>query len=155
MEIPAAPATVTAPAPSNETRTPLPVVLLQGENLAHQLAQLAAPALRTGSSGGSLVKSGNLELRLSVRTTNGGAEVHAHFDDLMIVQQGSATLITGGTVVDSQTSGSGETHGTRLEGGQAQQVKAGDVFIIPAGVPHQLLIPAGTTYSALVAKIQE
>ena len=155
MEIPSTAAATATSAPSAGAHTSLPVVILHGEDLAHQLDQLAAPSKQAGSSGGSLVKSGNLELRLSVRTTSGGAEVHAHFDDLMIVQQGSATLVTGGTVVDPQTSGSGETHGTRVEGGQSQQIKAGDVLIIPAGVPHQLLIPPGTTYSALVAKIQE
>jgi uncharacterized RmlC-like cupin family protein len=31
----------------------------------------------------------------------------------------------------------------------------GDVVIVPAGVPHQLLISPGTLYSALVAKIKE
>jgi hypothetical protein len=31
----------------------------------------------------------------------------------------------------------------------------GDVVVVRAGVPHQLLIPKGTLYSALVAKIKE
>jgi quercetin dioxygenase-like cupin family protein len=31
----------------------------------------------------------------------------------------------------------------------------GDVVIIPAGVPHQLLIAPGMVYSSLVAKIKE
>jgi len=155
METSTTPAATATTDTSSGAHPPLPVVVLPGEDLADQLARLAAPAKQAGSSGGSLVKSGNLEIRLSVRTTNGGAEVHAHFDDLMIVQQGSATLITGGVVVDAQTSSNGETHGTRVEGGQSRQIEAGDVLIIPAGVPHQLLIPPGTTYSALVAKIRE
>jgi unsaturated rhamnogalacturonyl hydrolase len=149
------PATPATPAPTSEPPKSLPVVVFQGEDLARQIAQFVGPASQKGSSGGTIAKSGNLALMISVRTTSGGAEVHAHFDDLMIVQQGSATLVTGGTVVEAKTSGNGETHGTRIEGGQSQQIKAGDVLIIPAGVPHQLLIPAGTTYSALVAKVQE
>jgi len=46
-----------------------------------------------------------------VRTTSGGAEIHAHYDDLMIVEQGNATLITGGTVIDAKTDSDGEDQG--------------------------------------------
>jgi hypothetical protein len=31
----------------------------------------------------------------------------------------------------------------------------GDVVIVPAGLPHQLLIPPGVVYAAMVAKIRE
>jgi mannose-6-phosphate isomerase-like protein (cupin superfamily) len=120
-----------------------------------QLAQLVPQAKATGSSGSTLASYGNLALKLSVRTTSGGAEIHAHYDDLMIVEQGSATLITGGTVLDAKTDGGGETKGSSVQDGKVQTIAPGDVVIVPAGVPHQLLIPPGTLYSALVAKIKE
>ena len=121
-----------------------------------QLAQLAPQARTAGSSGATLVANhGNLALKLSVRTKSGGAEIHAHYDDLMIVQQGSATLLTGGTVIDAKMVRDGETTGSGLEGGKPQSITVGDVVIVPAGVPHQLLISPGTLYSALVAKIKE
>lgn len=120
-----------------------------------QLAQLAAQAQASGSSGSTLASYGNLALKLSVRTASGGAEIHAHYDDLMIVQQGRATLITGGTVIGATTDSQGETKGSGIRGGKPQALAVGDVVIIPAGVPHQLLIPPGTLYSALVAKIKE
>jgi hypothetical protein len=71
------------------------------------------------------------------------------------VQQGSATLITGGSLVDPKTNANGEIAGSSVQGGTSKTITVGDVVIVPAGLPHQLLIPANTTYSALVAKIKE
>jgi mannose-6-phosphate isomerase-like protein (cupin superfamily) len=120
-----------------------------------QLAQLVPQAKASGSSGSTLASYGNLALSLSVRTANGGAEIHAHYDDLMIVQQGSATLITGGTVVDPKLGSDGEIKGTGIQYGLQRTIMPGDVVIVPAGMPHQLLVPPGTIYSAMVAKVKE
>jgi mannose-6-phosphate isomerase-like protein (cupin superfamily) len=129
--------------------------VIPAQNVQAQLAQLAPQAKTSGSSGSTLATYGNLALKLSVRTASGGAEIHARYDDLMIVQQGSATLITGGKVENPQVGNDGETKGSSVQGGQSQTIKVGDVVVVPAGVPHQLLIPKGTLYSALVAKIKE
>jgi mannose-6-phosphate isomerase-like protein (cupin superfamily) len=129
--------------------------VIPANQLRTQIEQLVPQAKVTGSSGSTLITSGNLALKLSVRTTSGGAEIHAHYDDLMIVEQGSATLVTGGAVVDAQTDSSGETKGSAIRNGRSQSLSVGDVVLVPAGVPHQLLIPQGTTYSAMVAKIKE
>lgn len=120
-----------------------------------ELSKLVAKAEATGSSGSTLATTGNLALKTSVRTTSGGAEIHAHFDDLMIVEQGSATIVTGGTIANAKTDAEGETKGAHIEGGVSREVKPGDIIIVPAGVPHQLIIPKGVTYTSLVAKIKE
>lgn len=119
------------------------------------VTQLVPQAKPTGSSGSTLASSGNLALKLSVRTSSGGAEIHVHYDDLMIVERGSATLITGGTVIGGATSADGETRGSGIEGGVRKNIDVGDVVIVPAGQPHQLLIPPGVIYAAMVAKIKE
>lgn len=119
------------------------------------ITQLVPKAQASGSSGSTLATTGNLALKLSVRTSSGGSEIHAHFDDLMIVEQGSATLITGGTVVGGTTSADGETHGSGIEGGIRKTINVGDVVIVPAGQPHQLLIAPGSVYAAMVAKVKE
>ena len=98
---------------------------------------------------------GTHAIKLSSRTTDGGAEIHAHFDDVMLVTEGNATLITGGTVVDAHTGSDGETHGSGIRNGIVQTISAGDLVHIPAGTPHQLLIAPGTSYSALVIKVRE
>ena len=120
-----------------------------------KIAELSAQAAASGSSGVTLADYGSHKVQISVRTASGGAEVHAHFDDVMIVQQGSATLITGGSIVDPKSNPDGETKGTSIEGGKSQTIAAGDIVTVNAGVPHQLIIPAGTTYAAVVIKIKE
>jgi quercetin dioxygenase-like cupin family protein len=73
----------------------------------------------------------------------------------MLVTEGSATLVTGGTVVDGHTNSDGETHGTSIKDGVSQTVSVGDIIHVPAGTPHQLLITPGTSYSAIVIKVKE
>lgn len=102
-----------------------------------------------------LASHGNVVLRLSVLMTSGEGEIHNHLDDLMIVQQGSATLITGGTLLERKDLPNGNSKGKGIRNGSSKTITVGDVILIPAGVPHQLLISPGTTYSALVAKIKE
>lgn len=120
-----------------------------------QLAQLSEQAKAKGSSGSILGNYGTHAIQLSARTASGGAEVHAHFDDVMLVTEGTATLITGGTVVDGHTNGDGETHGSSIQDGVSQTISVGDVVHVPAGTPHQLVIAPGTPYSALVIKVKE
>jgi mannose-6-phosphate isomerase-like protein (cupin superfamily) len=120
-----------------------------------QFTQLEQQAKSKGGSGATLGDYGTHAIKLSSRTTDGGAEIHAHFDDVMLVTEGKATLITGGAVVDPHTGSDGETHGKSILNGVKQEVSAGDIIHIPAGTPHQLLIAPGATYNALVIKIKE
>ena len=120
-----------------------------------QLMQLAEAAKSKGSSGAKLGDYGSHSIMLSERTVNGGAEVHAHFDDVMLVMEGKATLITGGELIDAHVGQNGESGGSGIRNGTTQSIAAGDLIHIPAGTPHQLLIPPGTQYSALVIKVKE
>lgn len=131
------------------------VEVYSGKDLSAQMARLVREAQTKGSSGAKLVDYGSNAIQLSVRTTSGGAEVHAHFDDIFFVTRGTATLITGGTVVDAHTSPDGETHGAKIEGGTSLTIGKGDVVEIPAGTPHQLIIRAGTAYGSVVVKVHE
>lgn len=124
-------------------------------DLHSQFGQLVDQAKAKGSSGATLGDYGSHAIKLSVRTTSGGAEVHAHFDDVFVVTEGAATLITGGTVIDPHTGSDGETHGTAIQNGITQTISAGDVVHIPAGTPHQLLIAPGAAYSSIVVKVKE
>jgi len=120
-----------------------------------ELAKLVDEAKAKGSSGSTLGDYGTHAIKLSARTTSGGAEIHAHFDDVMLVTEGKATLITGGTVIDGHTGSDGETRGASIQNGIVQTISVGDVVHIPAGTPHQLIIAPGTAYSALVVKVKE
>ena|SRR5580698_215318 len=125
------------------------------QDIQKQLADLAPQAKSSGSSGSTLGDYTSHQLKLSVRTSSGGAEVHAHYDDVFVVTQGQATLITGGTVVDPKTDADGETKGPSIHDGNTQVISVGDVVHIPAGTPHQLKIAPGTLFSTIVVKVKE
>jgi mannose-6-phosphate isomerase-like protein (cupin superfamily) len=129
--------------------------IFSAAQIRQQLATLGTQAAASGSAGQVLADYGSHKVQISVRTTSGGAEIHAHFDDVMIVQQGTATLITGGTVIDPKTGPDGETKGTGIQGGKSQTISVGDLVTVNAGVPHQIIVAPGTTYSAVVVKVKE
>ena len=129
--------------------------IFSGQDVAGQLATLAQMAKASGSSGGTLGDYKSHAIKLSVRTASGGAEIHAHYDDIFIVTQGKATLLTGGTVVDAQTGGDGETKGSRIQDGTSQTITKSDIVHIPAGTPHQLIIVPGDIFSTIVVKVKE
>jgi mannose-6-phosphate isomerase-like protein (cupin superfamily) len=92
---------------------------------------------------------------LSVRIRSGIAELHEDFADLFFVLDGRATLVTGGTVADPTSIRPGETRGTAVTGGTPQELRAGDVAHVAAGIPHQMLLSGDKTLTCLVVKIQE
>ena len=79
-------------------------------------------------------------------TPPGVAAVHFKVSEIYHVTDGAATLVTGGAMVNAKTrppdalsvrleDGPGES-GSAIEGGVSRQIRAGDVVVIPAGVPH-------------------
>jgi len=63
-------------------------------------------------------------------------EIHVLDTDIDYVLDGTATYITGGTVVDSKTVAPNEIRGTAIINGETFQLSKGDVIIVPHGVPH-------------------
>ena len=123
--------------------------------IASQLAALVQSAKVSGSSGSTLGDYGSRAIKLSVRTESGGAEMHAHYDDIFLVTDGKAELVTGGSVVGAKTDSQGETKGSSIQNGDSVTIAKGDVVHIPAGVPHQLILAPGNVYSSVVIKVRE
>jgi mannose-6-phosphate isomerase-like protein (cupin superfamily) len=92
---------------------------------------------------------------LSFRGRDGVVELHEDFADLFVVLDGRATLVTGGTITGAETIGPGEIRGVSIDGGTRQELRAGDVAHVPAGLPHQMLVPGDKTFTAFVMKIKE
>jgi glc operon protein GlcG len=76
------------------------------------------------------------KVHASRRTEPGVAEVHTKDTDIIYVLEGSATLVTGGTVVEGKTTAPDEIRGKEISGGETRNINPGDVIIVPAGVPH-------------------
>jgi mannose-6-phosphate isomerase-like protein (cupin superfamily) len=129
--------------------------VFSGKDISAQLATLGQTSKASGSSGATLGDYTSHAIKLSVRTASGGAEIHAHYDDIFVVTEGKATLITGGTVLNAQTGNDGETKGSSLQDGQSQTITKNDIVHIPAGTPHQLIIAPGEVFSTIVVKVKE
>ena len=119
---------------------------------AKHLQQVAAAK---GSASETLEKYPHHYTMLAFRNRSGGGEVHQNFADLFYILDGRATLLTGGEVLDPKSTAPGETHGTSVQGGSRQEVKAGDVVHIPAGMPHQMVLAEGQTVTYFVVKVEE
>lgn len=96
----------------------------------------AADVEASFAKGGTLTDVGSFRVTTASRTAGGDAELHANHADIFHVLEGSATFVTGGTLVGAHDTAPGETRGSALEGGTTLTLKAGDVITIEAGVPH-------------------
>jgi mannose-6-phosphate isomerase-like protein (cupin superfamily) len=84
---------------------------------------------------------GNHGLLVVRREGDGEAEVHETQVDVITVVSGEGTLVVGGTAVDPHPTTAGEIRGKSINGGTSHKMSPGDVFHIPAKVPHQMLVP--------------
>ena len=95
----------------------------------------------------------NAAMMISHRTATGRVEVHEAVADFVMVQSGTATLVTGGEVVDRVTTGANEIGGSSIKGGVSRTVSAGDVYVIPPGVPHWYVLESGGQITCLLIKV--
>ena len=142
-------------APLSYSQTVDNAQVFSAAEVQHQLAALAATAKSKGSDGTTLGDYRSHALNLSVRTETGGAEVHAHFDDVIFVTEGNAELVAGGTIIDPHPGSNGEVTGSGIRNGKTHPIAKGDIIHIPAGTPHQMILAKGITFSAFVVKVRE
>ena len=101
-----------------------------------------AAKLDENKAGADRVASwGNHSLLLVRREGDGAAETHETQVDVITVLSGEGTLVVGGTVVDGKTTAPNEIRGKSITGGVRKPMAPGDVFHIPAKMPHQMLVP--------------
>jgi glc operon protein GlcG len=106
------------------------------------------------AKGSPLVEVGSYKVHASHRSEAGKVEVHTKDTDIIYVVDGSATLVTGGTVVDPKTIEADEIRGASIRGGETRQIIKGDVIVVPNGVPHWFQnVPAPLNY--YVVKVTE
>jgi mannose-6-phosphate isomerase-like protein (cupin superfamily) len=75
---------------------------------------------------------GHLEYRASV----GNATVHETEAELFYVIDGSATLTTGGKLVDGKRTDAANLNGSAIDGGTKRNIAKGDFILIPQNTPH-------------------
>ncbi len=88
------------------------------------------------AKGAPLVETEGYKVHASRRDAPGLAEVHLRETDVIYVLEGTATFVTGGTVVGAKTTAPGEIRGPAIQGGETRRLTKGDVVIVPEGTPH-------------------
>ncbi len=101
----------------------------------------AADAVRAAFAKGAVLLddgngSRNYMVHASHRDGAGMAEVHGLDTDIIYVLDGTATIVTGGTVLAPKTTAPNEVRGSGVEGGKEQRLSRGAVLVVPSGVPH-------------------
>jgi mannose-6-phosphate isomerase-like protein (cupin superfamily) len=122
---------------------------------AAQLNHVGDSLARTGRTGHMLGSHDSYQYLQIRRASSGVPEVHDRWIDVAIVQAGRGTLLSGGRVAGSHVESPGEHRGGSIVGGTARPVAAGDLMIIPAGIPHQYQIATGDSLRYLTTKVLE
>jgi mannose-6-phosphate isomerase-like protein (cupin superfamily) len=87
------------------------------------------------------------------RSRSGEAELHKTKTDLIVIQEGSATLVYGGTIRGAHGTQANEVRGTGIDGGESRKLGPGDVIRIPANTPHQFVLDKGQSVAYFALKL--
>jgi glc operon protein GlcG len=96
----------------------------------------AAQVKKAFEKGMPLIEIANYKVHASHRDGPGIAEVHETDTDIIYMLDGSATLMTGGSVVEGKIIEPEEIRGKHIDGGEARRLAKGDVIVVPHGTPH-------------------
>jgi mannose-6-phosphate isomerase-like protein (cupin superfamily) len=94
-------------------------------------AAKAAPAMHTAP----IKLADHYRINVVRRTSAQGAIAHPDGTEVHHIIEGTATFVSGGTIVRATGAG-GRGESARIEGGESRRVAKGDVILVPAGTPH-------------------
>ncbi len=115
------------------------------EQVRYYESNKVAESFRNGAQ--LFTESDKFMVHTSRRDAPGLAEIHQKDTDIIYVQEGTATFVTGGTMVEPKSNASDEIRGKAILGGEARTLRKGDVIIVPAGTPHWFKeVPGHFTY---------
>ena len=83
-----------------------------------------------------LARGMNYKIDASRRDEPGVVEVHSRDTDIIYMLEGTATLVTGGNLIDAKTIEPEEIRGRESKDGDSRTISKGDVVVIPNGTPH-------------------
>ncbi len=87
------------------------------------------------------------------RSRSGEAELHKTKTDLIVIEDGSATLVYGGAIRGAHATQANEIRGTGIDGGETRKLGPGDVIRIPANTPHQFVLEKGQSVAYFALKL--
>lgn len=101
----------------------------------------------------SLGHWGNHSMSLVMREASGQAEFHETQSDILIIRNGDASIIVGGTIPNGRRTAPHEIRGATIAGGEKQALHAGDVVQIPPRTPHQFILEPGQKIEYFAVKV--
>jgi mannose-6-phosphate isomerase-like protein (cupin superfamily) len=127
-----------------------------GEGVYVPAAQLQAKVARApdGLATFSVPTGPGATVLMVRRTKDGEVELHTRMNDEFVAHGGHATIRVGGRVDGNHEAGPGEWRGGAITGGRTYEMSPGDVLWIPAGAPHQVLLPKGGAFDYLAFKFE-
>lgn len=127
-----------------------------GEAVHVPAAKLAAMVAKTtdGVATAPVPTGPGTTLLVARRDAEGLVEVHERLNDEFVVQAGRAGVLVGGKVSGNRQTAPGEWRGGKIDGARRYDLGPGDVLWIPAGAPHQVLVPKGGSFSYLAFKFE-
>ncbi|HVW84036.1 MAG TPA: hypothetical protein VHB50_05130 [Bryobacteraceae bacterium] len=126
-----------------------PVGIWTSRDLKASSGKLAAEARAKGIAGQTLGTAASLWRR----DRSGQAELHRTKTDLLVIEDGAATLVFGGSIPDAHATAPNEIRGSSIRGGESRKVAPGDVIRIPAGTPHQFVLEKGQSIAYFAMKL--
>ncbi len=120
---------------------------------AQRLKQLGDSLTPSASRTAQLGRGQNFTYAITHRDTSGGLERHDAWTDFLVIETGSATVLTGGVQEGATENTPGEWRGGTARGATRQAIRAGDIVTIPAGTPHQMLLAPGEQINYIAVKI--
>jgi mannose-6-phosphate isomerase-like protein (cupin superfamily) len=91
-----------------------------------------------------MVTASNLIVQGGHRVKARHVEVHDTKTDVIYVQDGGATFVTGGKMIGGKLTKPGQYLGTEIQGGESHHLTKGDAIVVPAGTPHWFKEVPGT-----------
>ena len=83
-----------------------------------------------------ILELGSYDGHLEYRAAVGNAAVHEHEAELFYVIDGSATVVTGGKLVNEKRRDAANLNGSAIEGGTPRAIAKGDWILVPENTPH-------------------
>jgi len=133
-----------ASAALSEPKAIAPVTYIDSEKVAAAFAK-----------GMPLIETPGYKVQAGRRERPGLVELHTQETDVIYVVDGTATFVTGGTMVDGRLVSPGQLRGTSITGGNTHHLKKGDVIIVPSGTPHQFTETSNPFLYFIVKPISE
>ena len=75
-------------------------------------------------------------VNLEYRTAVAPAALHEKDAEMFYVIDGSATMVTGGKLVDEKRTNEANLSGASIEGGNSRHIAKGDFIFVPENTPH-------------------